>query len=169
MTRTAEEALAARTTLDSETGCINWTGATNPKGYGRLKVGGRNGNILLPHRVAYEIAKGPIPAGLVIDHLCRNPACCNPDHLEAVTHAENVRRGLSGAKEAAKTHCPQGHPYGGANLYRSRAGHRHCRACMAAREKATRPQQNARRRKNRLLKAAHEPILPDPHTPTGEA
>lgn len=64
------------------------------------------------HRVVYEYFKGAIPDGLVIDHLCRNPSCCNPSHLEAVTNRENVLRGLIGMK----THCKNGHELSGDNL-----------------------------------------------------
>lgn len=73
---------------------------------------------------------GPIPDGLVIDHLCRNPQCVNPMHLEPVTPEENTRRGIGGWNTRAKTHCPQGHPYSGANLYiNPTSGARVCRTC----------------------------------------
>src|SRR5690349_20028702 len=74
-------------------GCIEWTGTRNTKGYGRIARGGVNGRFLMAHRVAYELARGPIPEGLQLDHLCRNRLCCNPDHLEPVTRQENVARG----------------------------------------------------------------------------
>lgn len=89
-------------------GCRIWTGAKNDKGYGLINV---NGVRVYTHRLAYELFVGPIPDGLVIDHLCRNPPCCNPSHLEPVTGAENTRRG----EPAQRTHCPQGHPYDEAN------------------------------------------------------
>lgn len=76
--------------LDRSGPCWIWTGCLYPTGYGLFV-----GNDRLPHRahrIAYELWKGPIPAGLVIDHLCCNRACCNPAHLEAVTQRENVLR-----------------------------------------------------------------------------
>lgn len=73
---------------DPHTGCWNWTGALT-KGYGRIKVGGRT---RIAHRVVYERLVGPIPEGLHLDHLCVNPRCIRPEHLEPVTTRENNRR-----------------------------------------------------------------------------
>jgi hypothetical protein len=83
------------------------------------------------HRVAYELLVGPIPEGLELDHLCRNTRCVNPEHLEPVTGRENLMRAVSSwaAKNAAKTHCPQGHPYDEENTKVKRDGGRACRAC----------------------------------------
>jgi hypothetical protein len=75
---------------DPETGCWVWQGSITQKGYGQLK---ENGRVVFAHRAYYIRAKGPIRDGLVLDHLCRNPRCVNPDHLEAVPQAVNVRRG----------------------------------------------------------------------------
>ena len=110
--------------------CWLWTGACNNKGYGQFEYHGRP---VLAHRWAYEHWVGSIPEGLELDHLCRNPICVNFDHLEAVTHRENVRRGnagkITGARQLAKTHCPQGHPYSGDNLYLRPGGGRACWIC----------------------------------------
>lgn len=78
--------------IDPETGCWVWARGPGPSGYGVKSV---NGKRVRAHRHYYEQAKGPIPDGLQIDHLCRNPACVNPEHLEAVTQAQNTRRGAA--------------------------------------------------------------------------
>lgn len=75
------------------TPCHIWQGACDEHGYGNVHVGDRKK--AGTHRVAYEREHGPIPDGLVIDHLCRVPPCCNPNHLEVVTPTENMRRGLT--------------------------------------------------------------------------
>ena len=86
---------------------------------------------MLVHRFVYERLVGKIPEGLQIDHLCRVRHCANPAHMEAVTQRENILRGMSPAAEnARKTHCPQGHPYEGENLFTYNQGRfRRCRAC----------------------------------------
>lgn len=81
-----------RSRIDFSSGCWTWTGVLSD-GYGQVWNEGRMVGV---HRVVYEAAYGPIPDGLVIDHLCRNPSCVNPLHLEAVTQSENARRGLNG-------------------------------------------------------------------------
>lgn len=90
------ERLEAR--IDRSGDCWVWTGNRTSAGYGQVWARRR---MLLVHRVVYEQLVGPIPEGLVIDHLCRNRSCCNPAHLEPVTTAENVRRGLNGILRGA--------------------------------------------------------------------
>jgi hypothetical protein len=120
--------------------CWLWTGNVCPTtGYGRL---GYMGEKLRAHRVAYELAHGPIPEGLVIDHLCRVTVCVNPAHLEAVTIRENTLRGISPpARRAKATECGRGHAFTEANTIIQR-GYRLCRTCRDARSAVG----NARRR-----------------------
>ena len=76
--------------VDLQLECWQWRGAVSGNGYGTFRFEGR---IIRPHRFIYEALVGPIPDGLVIDHLCGNRLCVNPDHLEPVTNGENLRRG----------------------------------------------------------------------------
>lgn len=106
-------------------GCWEWTAYQNRAGYGRF--GNAPGKTMLAHRFSYELENGPIPGGLVIDHLCRNAACVNPKHMEAVTQRVNVARGMSFAVEnSAKENCPRGHAYD----YVDSHGARRCRRCQ---------------------------------------
>jgi HNH endonuclease len=73
-----------------KTPCWIWQQATSSQGYGMVTI--KNKQFLM-HRVMYEQVYGAIPEGLELDHLCRNRPCVRPDHLEAVTHAVNTRRG----------------------------------------------------------------------------
>lgn len=110
------------------TSCWIWKAAILHNGYGQFKVA--DGWAVKAHRWSYEQLRGEIPAGLVIDHLCRNRACVNPWHLDPVTIKTNVLRGTGHtALNASKTHCPKGHLYTEANTLRSRNGWRRCRAC----------------------------------------
>ena len=89
--------------------CWPWQRSTNGRGYGRVRVNGKQTGA---HRVAYEFRKGPIPAGLEIDHLCRQRSCVNPDHLEAVRHQVNVLRGVGASAQCARQiTCKNGHPF----------------------------------------------------------
>jgi HNH endonuclease len=113
--------------------CWIWTGAGSKEGYGRIWLNGGNYGT---HRLSYELLVGPIPDGLVIDHLCRNPPCVNPAHLEPVTDRENLHRGVGVvAINAAKTHCPQGHEYDEQNTYHEPGGKgRQCKTCIRERQ-----------------------------------
>lgn len=116
-------------TRETPTGCIEWTGYLDKDGYGQIRPAGRKSTNMRVHRWAYEHFVGPIPDGLVIDHLCKNRACCNPDHLEPVTARENWLRGDGPARiNADKTHCIYDHPLSGDNLI-VRDGKRACREC----------------------------------------
>ena len=98
------------------------------QGYGRCH--GPDGRLAATHRLSYELFVGPIPDGLVIDHLCRNPACVNPAHLEPVTVRENILRGIGpSAICARRTHCVNGHPFDDENTLITEGGKRRCREC----------------------------------------
>jgi hypothetical protein len=132
--------LAKYITIDPETGCHLWHGVADEKGYGRLRYRSKP---LSAHRVGYELVKGPIPAGLQIDHLCRNPACCNAAHLEAVTPRENVRRGNNpAAVNARKTHCSRGHELSGPNLF-TKDGRRICITCRRVKSRLAKAKRKA--------------------------
>lgn len=107
--------------------CILWCGEIDRYGYGKLS--GK-----LAHRIVYESEVGPIPKDLVIDHLCRTRACVNVEHMEIVTRAENVLRGIG--HTAVK--CHRGHPLAGDNLGFQPNGRRYCRTCKCERERARR-------------------------------
>lgn len=120
----ADSSFAQRVDIDGD--CLVWRGCLNEKGYGILTRHGKNHRA---HRYAFEVVRGPILAGMQLDHLCRVRACVNPAHLEPVTSRENTRRGLNHvAAQMARTECPQGHPYNELNTYVSR-GKRYCRTC----------------------------------------
>lgn len=115
-------------------GCWEWTGCRDRHGYGRIAWGD---DTRFTHRIALELAQGSIPDGLVVDHLCRNPPCFNPAHLQAVQQRTNLLRGETvPASRSAITHCPQGHEYDSANTYLSKRGQRHCRTCLNTRSRA---------------------------------
>lgn len=116
--------------VDEETGCHNWAGYTNQYGYGVI---GRGDGSRLAHRYYWVQRHGPIPEGMQLDHLCRNRRCCNPDHLEVVTPAENMRRGNSpSAIVHRENRCQRGHELTPENTYLTSAGYRTCRTCLRA-------------------------------------
>lgn len=109
-------------------GCWLWTGYCDTRsGYGTFRIGPQG--LRKAHRFAYEFFVGPIAEGLVIDHLCRVRCCVNPQHLEPVTDEENQRRGHHGVLYVPKSHCPQGHPLAGDNLYEPSPHVRMCKTC----------------------------------------
>lgn len=111
-------------------GCWQWTGGLSD-GYGTVYMNGANRR---SHRAAYLILVGPVPDGLDLDHLCRNRACCNPEHLEPVTRSVNSLRGigpeLARQRRRAITHCAQGHEFTEESV--NKKGYRGCRTCQRA-------------------------------------
>jgi len=114
-------------------GCWLWTAGATKAGYGLFRF---QDAARYAHRVTFEALRGAIPDGLELDHLCRVTFCCNPDHLEAVTHKVNLLRGTGPAAQLARaTHCKRGHPLSGENLVlRSRHKYRACLACERMRD-----------------------------------
>ena len=114
-----EKRLRGHLKIDAETGCHIWTGRRDANGYGHIGVQepGQRQVHRRAHRVAWELANGPIPEGLVVMHMCDNPACCNPEHMRLGTRADNARdraakgRG-KGARERDLERFPQWGPTG---------------------------------------------------------
>lgn len=135
--------------LDLETHCVEFTGHICKDGYGKMNGGKEYPGETLVHRLAYMVWVGNIPKGMEIDHRCENRRCYNPQHLGAITHAQNVRLAdcLTNHRNRVKTHCMRGHPLFGSNLYvepKSKA--RKCRICNKAKMDRT----NARAKEKRL-------------------
>jgi hypothetical protein len=128
--------MAKSYTISSTTGCWEWNKSLSKQGYGTFTA---NNKRYRAHRATYMALVGDIPEGLVLDHLCRNTRCVNPEHLEPVTQRENVLRGVGpAAQNAGKSHCPRNHALVDANLIPAlaRKGGRACRACDVAARKA---------------------------------
>ncbi len=116
---------------EPNTGCWLWIGAHHARGYGHMAWSDRKNR--RAHQIAWETVNGPVPAGLELDHVvCDNPGCCNPAHLRAVTHQQNVTRARTGwRQQAEKTHCKHGHEFTPENtrIVPGRYPERACRKC----------------------------------------
>lgn len=143
--RTRSERFYSKIAETDDQGCMLWGTKTDRGGYGQFWD---KGTMRSAHRVAYEIANGPIPEGSDLDHrchtddascaggvTCKHRRCVNVAHLEPVSKAENALRGRSfAAKNAVKTHCPRNHPYDEFNTYVKPGGGRSCRKCKRERQ-----------------------------------
>lgn len=132
--------------------CWLWRACADRLGYGVFKRGGAGSR--LAHVIAWEMVNGPVPRGLELDHLCRNPPCVNPAHLEPVTHRQNMARSV----HATKTHCVHGHPFDAANTQARRDGSRCCRVCARDRKRgyAARQREAAAKRPRRPRQSKQE-------------
>jgi hypothetical protein len=111
--------------------CRIWPSYINPQGYGEIGTSKRLGKNLKGHRIVWEAVNGPVPEGMELDHLCRNRACVNPAHLEAVTHKENTLRGAGPtAINSRKTQCVNGHDFSPENTRILGNGRRQCKTCQ---------------------------------------
>lgn len=133
--------------------CWIWRGPITHNGYGFFSfgTGGRgNSKRVGAHRFAYDNLVGPIPEGLTLDHLCRNPPCVNPSHLEPVPIGENVHRSpiAPAAINARKTHCKNGHPFDLLNTYIFPDGRRSCRTCQRQHDRRHKQRKKAGPRTN---------------------
>ena len=160
---TLEARFWSKVQKDGPNDCWLWIGARKTGGYGSFMVfcDKRRGiaQFANAHRVSYELVKGPIPSGLTLDHLCRNTSCVNPEHLEAVSMAVNVLRGTGvSAINAAKTHCPKGHPFDlintGYSTHYKNGRLRYCKTCN--RERARRTKELRRVPENSRLHRVNE-------------
>ena len=145
--RSAAERLWARVKPGAPDECWIWPGYRSEAGYGKIGVffgvddtGKYRMTSAYTHRIAYESLVGPIREGYVLDHLCRNPPCFNPAHLQPVTQGTNLLRAPTSLPvvNAAKTHCPKGHAYDAENTYVGKNGTRFCRRCDRDKKRARR-------------------------------
>ncbi len=120
------------------TPCWDWQGSTGTGGYGQFTLSAKAREVrqrIAPYKFIWEHFNGPMPEGLEPDHMCNRRPCCNPEHIEPVTHAENRRKRPNVDYRCTKvrgTRCPKGHQYTAENMYTSPKGAIYCRACNRA-------------------------------------
>jgi hypothetical protein len=158
-----------RLCIPTSDACWNWIGAKDPEGYGLLWLERRP---FRAHRASLFLLGDGVPDGLVVDHLCRNPACVNPAHLEPVTNAENLRRRTAPVFTSAprgrrknyvrplRSSCKSGHPFDEKNTRITREGTRKCRECDRLRSlKNSATKVAARRRSREAARGRHGEAL----------
>ena len=129
--------------------CWIWTASTNGQGYGCFRIDGKTRRA---HGIAWALANGPVSVGLELDHLCRNPSCVRPSHLEPVTHKVNMLRGKNVATENIKKKVSKcGEPFDHINKY----GHRACHNCLRIKDRR-RYKLNSEKILERQRRAKHE-------------
>lgn len=142
--REAKDRFLSKIEVNPENGCHDWIGPVSVYGYGSHWVKGEEGwKKYYVHRLAYVLAHGELREDMTLDHLCRNRACCNPEHLEPVSLKKNIMRGDSpSAHHSRKTHCHRGHEFTKENtgIYKGAKGKpmRRCKKCTSDRRKKNR-------------------------------
>ena len=138
--------------------CWNWKGSDDGHGYGEFWFEGKKWKA---PRFSWVLNNGvPIPKGLLVCHKCDNPSCVNPNHLFLGTMSDNIMDCVKKGRhphpigKGNSTHCPQGHPYSGDNLYVSPRGERRCRTCQRV---YSRRQELKRQARNQALLAREAP------------
>jgi hypothetical protein len=130
---TLRDRLFAKVSPEPNSGCWLWDGAIGTDGYGAIRAHRDSDGVrarVTAHRVSYRLAKGPIPNGLWLDHICRVRSCVNPDHLEPVTPQINILRGESVGAIAVRTNqCKRGHKFTPSNTKTRKDGSRRCLTC----------------------------------------
>ena len=141
----------------SSDGCWLQTSGLNYGGYGSYSIAGRT---VRTHRFMYVVHRGPIASDVVLDHLCRNRACCNPEHLDPVANELNVERGMSpSAVNARKSHCLRGHPFDAENTEVRPGGGRACKECRRIRDREETREALREKNRNRMAKVREEKRL----------
>lgn len=152
-----QERFWSRVEVQQPAGCWEWRGTIGSRGYGQFTV---NYKIYKPHRVAYALLIGDVPADMALDHLCFNKSCVNPDHIRVTTIPENsVRHHGPSGRNARKTHCGNGHEFTPENTYYFPNGDRSCRTCRVAWKLIQNERDKDRRRLNkRAVNARKEQV-----------